>query len=82
MGKPIVHIIRKRDRVPFDVGNFRTIFIDDEDKYALIANIETYKSDIGNHVREALEGPTSADNPILTFFPNLKVTFSDSINNV
>ncbi len=78
LGKPTVHLIRKRDKIPFDVGNFRTIEIDDSDMYELIAKIETYRADIANHVREALEGSSSADNPILTFFPDLKVSLNDS----
>jgi hypothetical protein len=76
LGRPIVHIIRKRDRIPFDVGNFRTIMIDDEDKYDLIAKLDSYRADIANYVREALEGSSSADNPILTYFPDMTVTFS------
>jgi hypothetical protein len=77
LGKPIVHLIRNRDKIPFDVGNFRTISIDDSDMYNLIAKLESYRVDIANHVREALEGPSSADNPLLTFFPELKVTLSN-----
>jgi hypothetical protein len=77
LGKPIVHLIRKRDKIPFDVGNFRTIEIDDTDMYDLIAKIETYRADIANYVREAIEGSSSADNPILSFFPGLKVTLSN-----
>jgi hypothetical protein len=77
LGKPIVHIIRKKDRIPFDLGNFRTIIIDDEDKYTLIAQLDTYRADISNYVREALEGSSPSDNPILTYFPGLKVTLTE-----
>jgi hypothetical protein len=77
LGKPIVHIIRKKDKIPFDLGNFRTIIIDDEDKYTLIAQLETYRADISNYVREALEGSAPSDNPILTYFPGLTVTIND-----
>jgi len=45
--------------------------------YDLIAKIETYRADIANYVREAIEGSSSADNPILSFFPGLKVTLSN-----
>lgn len=77
LGKPIVHIIRKQDKIPFDLGNFRTIIIDDEDKYTLIAQLDTYRADISNYVREALEGSSPSDNPILTYFPGLTVSISD-----
>ena len=77
LGKPIVHIIRKKDKIPFDLGNFRTIIIDDEDKYTLIAQLDTYRADISNYVREALEGSSPSDNPILTYFPSLTVTINE-----
>src|SRR5206468_3311828 len=37
IGKPTVHIIRKGDKIPFDIGNFRTIEIAMDDKYQLVA---------------------------------------------
>ncbi len=77
LGKPIVHIIRKKDKIPFDLGNFRTIIIDDDDKYTLIAQLDTYRADISNYVREALEGSSPSDNPILTYFPSLTVTINE-----
>lgn len=51
--------------------------IDDEDKYTLIAQLDTYRADISNYVREALEGSSRSDNPILTYFPSLTVTFNE-----
>lgn len=75
IGKPTVHIVKKSDGIPFDVGNFRTIELEDLG-YDFVAKIETYKVTIANYVREALDGSSSADNPILTFFPDLKATFS------
>ena len=77
IGKPIVHLIRKADKVPFDVANFRTITLDDTDMYELIAKLDTYRAEIGNQVRQALEGTASPDNPILAFFPRLKVTIPE-----
>lgn len=75
LGKPTVHIIKKSDGIPFDVGNFRTIELEDVG-YEFVARIETYRAMIANYTREALDGSSSADNPILTFFPELKVTLS------
>lgn len=72
-GLPIVHTIRRRDSLPFDVQNFRTVIIDDEDMYDLIAKLDTYRADLANHAREAVETGESTDNPILTFFPDLRV---------
>jgi hypothetical protein len=73
MGLPIVQVIRRRDKLPFDVQNFRAIIIDDSDMYDLIAKLDSYRADIANHAREALDADESIDNPILTFFPSLRV---------
>jgi hypothetical protein len=47
--------------------------IDDEDMYDLIAKLDTYRADIANHAREAIDAGESTDNPILAFFPSLMV---------
>lgn len=65
--KPVVQIIRQGDRVPFDVGQVRTIVIDNTDIYSLIPKLEVYRSDIANHVRRALETPNEVDNPLSQF---------------
>ncbi len=75
LGKPTVHIVKGSDGIPFDIGSFRTIELEDMG-YDFVARIETHKVTIANYVREALDGSSSADNPILTFFPELKITLS------
>jgi hypothetical protein len=75
LGKPTVHIVKKSDGIPFDIGNFRTIELEDLG-YEFVARIETHKVSIANYVREALDGSSSSDNPILTFFPELHVSLS------
>lgn len=75
LGKPTVHIVKKSDGIPFDIGNFRTIELEDMG-FEFVARIETHKVTIANYVREALDGSSSADNPILTFFPELRVSLS------
>ena len=73
-GKPTVHLIRKGDTIPFDVGNFRTITIALDDVHEAIAEIDTHRAEISNFVRQAVSAGESKDNPILTFYPN--ATFS------
>ena len=70
---PTVQIIRKRDRIPFDLDQFRTIKINTDDVYELLPKIEEYKSEIANQVRKVLEDPGDVDNPITTFCPSLEV---------
>lgn len=79
IGRPIVHLIRRTDRIPFDIGNFRTIQIDD-DKYDLIAKLDTYRAEIANQARHVLQETDSTDNPILAFCPGLQVTVPNGNN--
>jgi hypothetical protein len=70
---PMVQICRKKDRLPFDVNQVRTITIDTSDIYTLIPRLETYRSEIATQVRAALDGQ-GASNPISVFFPGFTVT--------
>lgn len=76
-GKPTVHVIRKGDKIPFDVGNFRTITIALDDVHEAIAEIDTHRAEIANYVRQALNAGQSRDNPILTFYPKASFTTGD-----
>ena len=68
IGLPTVHIVRKGDGIPFDLKDFRTITIDTEDKYELVAKLETYRAEIANHVRQAAAEGADSSNPVRTFF--------------
>ena len=70
---PTVQIIRKADRIPFDLNQTRTIVIDTTDIYSLVPKIETYRSEITNQVRQVLNDPDAVDNPIVTVFPKLSI---------
>lgn len=74
---PVVQIVRVGDSVPFDVGQMRTIKIDNTSIYSLVPKIETYRSEIGSQVRRALESDADADTPISTYFPNFRTIISD-----
>ena len=71
---PIVQIIRSSDKVPFDVNQMRTIQIDTTDIYSLVPRIDSYRAEVANQVRRALEPDHVVDTPISTYFPNLRVT--------
>lgn len=66
---PVVQIIRKADKLPFDVNQTRTITIDTTDIYSLVPKIQTYRSEIANQARKAIEDPESVGNPITIFYP-------------
>lgn len=71
---PIVQLIRTSDRVPFDVNQMRTIQIDTTDIYSLVPRIDSYRAEVANQVRRALEADYIVDTPISTYFPNMTVT--------
>ncbi len=57
IGLPLVQIIREKDKIPFDVQQYRTIPIDNGDIYTLIPKLDVYKSQIAMQARQALENP-------------------------
>jgi hypothetical protein len=76
---PTVQIIRQKDRIPFDLDQFRTIKVDTDDVYGLYPKLEEYKSEVANQVRKVLDNPEEVDNPITTFCPNLEVKLPPGI---
>jgi hypothetical protein len=77
-GLPTVHLIKKGDKIPFDVGNFRTITISLGDIHDAIAEIDVHRAEIANHVRQALSAGQSKDNPILSFYSQAEFVARDS----
>lgn len=73
---PTVHIIRKGDKIPFDVNSSRTIVIDATDIYTLVPKLDSYRSEIANQVRQALEDPDSVDNPLTNVYPDIRLSVS------
>lgn len=67
---PVVQVIRKADRLPFDVNQSRTLTFDTTDIYTLIPKLQTYRSEIANQARKALEDPESVGNPVSVFYPD------------
>lgn len=66
---PTVQIIRKSDRLPFDVNQVRSLVIDTTDIYSLVPRIPTYRAEIATLARKAMEDPESVGNPISIFYP-------------
>jgi hypothetical protein len=70
---PTVQIVRKGDRIPFDINQFRTVVIDCSSIYSLVPKLDSYRTDIRNHSRSALDDPSTANNPVVTSFPGVRV---------
>lgn len=68
--KPVVQLMRKADRIPFDVNQVRTIIIDNTDIYSFAPKIEFYRSEIANQVRRAIDDPESVDSPVAWYQMN------------
>lgn len=67
---PVVQLIRKADRLPFDVNQSRTLVFDTSDIYSLIPKLQTYRAEIANQARKALDDPESVGNPVSVFYPD------------
>lgn len=70
--KPTIHIIRKQDKIPFDINTFRTITIDDSSIYTLLPQLESYKTQLSSQVRKLLENPEEFENPISAYLQSAK----------
>ena len=72
-----VQIIRKGDKIPFDVQQGRTIIIDTSDPYTIMDRIAAAKAELSDHVRAILSGTNAQeDSPIRMYLPQLSVKFS------
>ncbi|OYT94036.1 MAG: hypothetical protein CFE43_01500 [Burkholderiales bacterium PBB3] len=67
---PVVQIIRKADRLPFDVNQSRTLVFDTSDIYSLVPKLQTYRAEIANQARKAIDDPESVGNPVSIFYPD------------
>ncbi len=70
--KPTIHIIRKCDKIPFDINTFRTITIDDSSIYTLLPQLESYKTQLSSQVRKLIESPEEFENPISAYLQSAK----------
>lgn len=67
--KPIVQLIRSADKLPFDVGQFRTYQIDMTDIYTLVPQLDLHRLEITRLCRAALEEGATAESPLSRFYP-------------
>lgn len=70
---PTVQLIRKADKIPFDLSSYRTITIDTTDIYSLVPKLDFYRMEVAVQVDEVLKDPDTTDNPVINVFPNLKM---------
>ncbi len=72
-----VQIIRKGDKIPFDVQQGRTIIIDTSDAYTITDRLASAKAELSEHVKAIISGSSAQeDSPIRMYLPKLSVKFS------
>jgi hypothetical protein len=74
--KPTIQIIRKGDKIPFDVSQGRTITIDISDTYTVMDKIESAKNELIEHIKVILDPKSTAqsdDNPVSVYLPRLTI---------
>jgi hypothetical protein len=73
---PTIQIIRKGDRIPFDVSQGRTIVIDTSDIYTIMDRLESAQRELAEHVKHILSSGAqdgAQENPVNVHLPGLKV---------
>lgn len=73
---PTIQIIRKGDRIPFDVSQGRTITVDLSEIYTIMDRIESARKELVEHIRNYLnpsDKSRSDDNPVSIYLPGLQV---------
>lgn len=77
--KPTIQIIRKGDKIPFDVSQGRTITVDISDTYTVMDRIESAKNELIEHIKAILDPKSTAqsdDNPVSVYLPKLVIRIS------
>lgn len=66
-GKPTVLICRQQDKLPFDISDIRTIRVDMSDIHSFVTQMETWRAELTNMARRALDDPGASANPLTAF---------------
>jgi hypothetical protein len=67
--RPIVQISRAADKLPFDIGQVRTIVVDTTDIYTFVPQLESFKASIAAQIRKTLDQSSEVENPLSIFAP-------------
>lgn len=73
---PSVQLIRKGDKIPFDVAQGRTITIDTTDIYSIADRLSSAQRELSQHLKHIMSSDRSEpgeDNPVHLYLPKLTV---------
>jgi hypothetical protein len=77
MKLPAVQLIRKSDRIPFDVSQGRTIVFDPSDVYSITERLQSAERELSEHIKQSLQGAvTEQGSPVDVWLPQLRVALS------
>ena len=74
---PSVQLIRKGDKIPFDVAQGRTITIDTTDIYSIADRLASAQRELSQHLKHIVntdKDEPGEDNPVHLYLPRLKVS--------
>ncbi|TWU51508.1 hypothetical protein [Rubripirellula reticaptiva] len=74
--RPTIQVIRKGDRIPFDVSQGRTITVDTSDVYTIMDRFDSARRELREHVKAIVDSGVEVageDNPVVTYLPGLVV---------
>ena len=74
--RPTIQVIRKGDRIPFDVSQGRTIIVDTSDVYTIMDRFDSARRELREHVKAIVDSGVEVageDNPVVTYLPGLTV---------
>ena len=72
-GKPTVLICRAEDVLPFDISDVRTVRVDMADIHSFVTQMETWRAELTNMARRALDDPAASANPLTAFAGEFQV---------
>jgi hypothetical protein len=67
--KPLVQITRTADRLPFDIGQLRTVVVDTTSIYTLVPQLASIRAEIATQIRKTLEEGAEVENTLSVFAP-------------
>lgn len=74
---PSIQIVRKGDKIPFDIQQGRTIIIDTSDAYTIMDRIASARAELSEHVKALLNSTgKQEESPITMYLPGLSVKIS------
>lgn len=67
--RPVVQITRSADKLPFDVGQYRTVTIDMTSIFTLVPQLDLHRQEIARQCRAALSEGVPSQTQLSLFFP-------------